>query len=80
MIPVYEAGEAEGTLFIAMRYVEGVDLANLIAREPESTPTRAVRIVAQVAAALDAAHARGLVHRDVKPANVLDRRRASTST
>ena len=71
MIPVYEAGEAEGQLFIAMRFVEGIDLANLIARETEFEPERAVRIVAQLASALDAAHARGLVHRDVKPANVL---------
>jgi serine/threonine-protein kinase len=71
VIPVYEAGEAEEHLFIAMRYVEGLDLANLIAREQEFDPERAVRIICQVASALDAAHARGLVHRDVKPANVL---------
>ena len=71
VIPLYEAGAAEEHLFIAMRFVEGVDLAELIAREPEIAPERAVRIIAQVASALDAAHARGLVHRDVKPGNVL---------
>ncbi len=71
VIPVYEAGEAEEHLFLAMRFVEGIDLANLIARQPGLDPARVVRLFAQVASALDAAHARELIHRDVKPANVL---------
>lgn len=71
IIPVFEAGEAEGVLFIAMRYVAGRDVRALIEREGPLPPARAVSIVTQIAAALDAAHARGLVHRDVKPANML---------
>ena len=71
VIPLYEAGEADEHLFIAMRYVEGVDLAALIAREPSFDLARAINIVAQIASALDAAHKKGLVHRDVKPANIL---------
>jgi YVTN family beta-propeller protein len=71
VVPVYEAGEAEGVLYIAMRYVDGTDLRALVERAGGLEPERAVRLVWQVASALDAAHRRGLVHRDVKPPNVL---------
>jgi serine/threonine protein kinase len=72
VVPVYEAGEADGVLYLAMRFVEGTDLRSLVAgTERGLEPDHAVRIVWQVGAALDAAHRRGLVHRDVKPPNVL---------
>ena len=71
VVPIYGAGEADGRLYLAMRYIEGTDLATLIAREGSLTPGRAARICAQVAEALGAAHERGIVHRDVKPGNVL---------
>jgi len=70
VVPIYEAGEAGDELYIAMRYVEGQDLKQLL-REGPLAPERAVRLCAQVAEALDFAHGRGLVHRDVKPSNVL---------
>jgi serine/threonine protein kinase len=71
LIPIYEADEADGVLFIAMRYVDGSDLRTVLAGARRLGLQRVGGIVAQVAAALDAAHAHGLVHRDVKPANVL---------
>ncbi len=71
VIPIYEAGEADGQLFIAMRYVEGTDLATLLRETGPLEPARAIAILEQVASALDTAHERGLVHRDVKPSNIL---------
>ena len=67
VLPVFKAGEEDGLLYLAMRFVDGADLRSLAPLDPP----RAARIVAQIGAALDAAHARRLVHRDVKPANVL---------
>ena len=71
IIPIYETGEAGGLLYIAMRFVDGPDLAAVLRREGRLDPPRALAILTQVAGALDAAHERGLVHRDVKPANML---------
>src|SRR5215207_2548205 len=71
VVPIYHAGEDDGKLYVTMRFVEGTDLRELIALQQRVDPQVAARIISQVASALDAAHARGLVHRDVKPANVL---------
>ena len=71
VITVYDAGDFNGTLYIAMRYVEGIDLAQLLREQGPLEPLAAVSLLDQVAAALDAAHEHDLVHRDVKPANVM---------
>src|SRR5213080_5396778 len=71
IVPVYDAGEEDGLLYIAMACVEGTDLKTLIKDEGALPLRRTLFILGQIASALDAAHARGLVHRDVKPANIL---------
>ena len=71
VVPIYEAGERDGQLFLAMRYVKGSDLKSVLEQDGRLAPERALSLLTQVADALDAAHRRGLVHRDVKPANIL---------
>jgi serine/threonine-protein kinase len=71
IVPIYDAGEEDGHLYIAMACIEGSDLKTLLIKEGRLPIRRALRIVSQIASALDAAHARGLVHRDVKPENIL---------
>ena len=71
VVPLYEAGEEDGTVFIVTRWVNGTELGTLIGREGPLAPDRAARFAAQMAAALGVAHEQGLIHRDVKPSNVI---------
>jgi len=71
ILPIHEVGEQDGVLFLVSRYVDGSDLRDLLLREGRLDPARAVELVGQIGSALDAAHGRGIIHRDVKPANIL---------
>jgi serine/threonine-protein kinase len=71
IVPLYEAGENDGTVYIVSRWVEGTELGALLHRDGPMEPVRAARTAAQIADALDLAHEKGLVHRDVKPSNVI---------
>ncbi|WP_159929355.1 MULTISPECIES: serine/threonine-protein kinase [Nocardia] len=71
LVPIHSFGELDGRLYIDMEFVEGCDVAALLRREGRLEPERAIEIVAQTATALDAAHRAGLVHRDVKPSNIM---------
>ncbi|MEE6138494.1 protein kinase [Mycobacterium sp. 050128] len=71
VVPIHDYGEIDGQLYLEMRLIEGIDLGSLLERDGALTPPRAVAIILQVAAALDAAHAAGVTHRDVKPQNIL---------
>jgi hypothetical protein len=80
VLPIHDFGSSDGLLYIAMRYVSGTDLRHLIAERGRLTPYTAVYLLEQAARALDAAHRRGLVHRDVKPGNLLVTRNGSGDT
>jgi serine/threonine kinase PknH len=71
VVPIHEYGEIDGQMFMEMRLIDGTDLGNLLKRQGPLTPPRAVAIITQITAALDAAHAAEVTHRDVKPANIL---------
>ncbi|MDP7722166.1 serine/threonine-protein kinase [Mycobacterium sp. TY814] len=71
IIPIHDTGEIDGRLYLVMPIINGVDVDTALKRDGPMAPARAVRIIEQIAAALDSAHAHGLVHRDVKPSNAL---------
>jgi glutamine cyclotransferase len=71
VVPIHNAGEEDGRLFVTMDLIEGTDVRHVLHREGPIDPRRAARIISEVASALDAAHSRGLVHRDIKPGNIL---------
>jgi serine/threonine protein kinase len=71
IIPIYDAGDSEGLLYIVMRYIEGADMKELLRRQGPLPVARACALVSQVGGALHAAHERGLIHRDIKPGNIL---------
>src|SRR4051794_8107126 len=71
IVPVFDAGEANGLLYIAMKYIDGVDLGHVLDAEERLSSQRTVDLLTDIADALDVAHGAGLVHRDVKPGNVL---------
>ena len=71
IVPIYAAGESDGALFLAMRHVEGSDLGEIVAEAGRLDAQRTLAILIQIAEALDAAHGQDLIHRDVKPANIL---------
>lgn len=71
VVPIHDYGEIDGHLFVDMRLIDGIDLRSVLIAEGPLAPSRAVSIIRQVAAALDAAHAAGITHRDVKPENIL---------
>ncbi|MDQ3090740.1 MAG: serine/threonine protein kinase, partial [Actinomycetota bacterium] len=71
VVPIHAAGEEDGRLYLVMRFVDGTDLFNEVASHGPLVPQRVARLAGELAGALDAVHARGLVHRDVKPANAL---------
>ena len=71
VVPIHDYGEIDGVMYVDMRYIEGTDLRKVLTRYGPMSPARAVAIIRQIASALDAAHETGLVHRDVKPENIL---------